>query len=223
MYIIVAGGGQVGYYLARELIAQDHEVLVIEKDGRRVDLISNDLGNVVYKGDACEASTQAEIGTARADVVCAVTGDDEDNLVICQLAKKRFSVGRTIARINNPKNEEIFRRLGIDVTVSTTEVILSVLEQEIPSETIVPLLRMRHADVEIVEAIIRADAPVAGRALRDLNLPQESTVALIIRKGNPIFPDGEAVLEAGDEVIAFTRSAHESEMRELFFAHPDGR
>src|SRR5919199_4245583 len=145
MYIIVGGGGQVGYYLARELIGQEHEVLVVEKDSRRVELISNELGNVVHKGDACEASTLAEIGTARADVVCAVTGDDEDNLVICQMAKKAFNVNRTIARINNPANEEIFRRLGIDVTVSTTELILSVLEQEIPSETIVPLLRMRRA------------------------------------------------------------------------------
>src|SRR5690348_14303864 len=105
MYIIVAGGGQVGYYLARELVGQDHEVLVIEKDGARAEFISNDLGNVVARGDACEASTLAEVGTARADVVCAVTGDDEDNLVICQVAKKRFNVSRTIARINNPKNE----------------------------------------------------------------------------------------------------------------------
>src|SRR5215212_5137546 len=116
MYVIVAGGGQVGFYLARELIAQEHEVLLIEKDAKRVELITNELGNVVYRGDACEASTLAEVGTARAQVVCAVTGDDEDNLVICQVAKKRFSVGRSIARINNPKNEEIFSRLGIDVT-----------------------------------------------------------------------------------------------------------
>src|SRR5918911_266645 len=162
MYIIVGGGGQVGYYLARELIAQDHEVLVIEKDGRRANFITNELGNVVHRGDACEASTLADVGTARADVVCAVTGDDEDNLVICQMAKKRFSVGRTIARINNPKNEEIFRKLGIDVTVSTTEVILSVIEQEIPTETIVPLLRLRHADVEVVEAILAPGAPGVG-------------------------------------------------------------
>jgi trk system potassium uptake protein TrkA len=219
MYIIVAGGGQVGYYLARELIAQEHEVLVIEKDPKRVELITNELGNVVLKGDACEASTLAEVGTGRADVVCAVTGDDEDNLVICQVAKKRFSVGRSIARINNPKNEEIFRRLGIDVTVSTTEVILSVLEQEIPTEAIVPLLRLRHADVEIVEAVVPAGTPLVGRALRDLNLPEESTIALIIRRGQPIFPDTNALLEAGDEVIAFTRPSHESELRRIFFAH----
>jgi trk system potassium uptake protein TrkA len=217
MYIIVGGGGQVGYYLARELIGQEHEVLVVEKDSRRAEFITNELGNVVHRGDACEASTLAEIGTARADVVCAVTGDDEDNLVICQMAKKAFHVSRTIARINNPANEEIFRKLGIDVTVSTTEVILSVLEQEIPAETVVPLLRLRHADVEVVEAIITPGAPVVGRPLRELNLPQESTIALIIRKGNLVFPDGSTTLESGDEVLAFTRSTHESELRELFF------
>jgi trk system potassium uptake protein TrkA len=218
MYIIVGGGGQVGFYLARELIAQDHEVLVVEKDARRAEFIVNELGNVVHRGDACEASTLAEIGTARAGVVCAVTGDDEDNLVICQMAKKAFKVNRTIARINNPANEEIFRRLGIDVTVSTTEVILSVLEQEIPSETIVPLLRIRHADVEVVEAIITPGAPVVGRPLRELDLPQESTIALIIRGSALIFPDGGTVLEPGDEVLAFTRSTHETELRDFFFA-----
>ena len=218
MYIIVGGGGQVGYYLARELIGQEHEVLVVEKDSRRAEFITNELGNVVHRGDACEASTLAEIGTARADVVCAVTGDDEDNLVICQMAKKAFQVSRTIARINNPANEEIFRKLGIDVTVSTTEVILSVLEQEIPAEAVVPLLRLRHADVEVVEAIITPGAPVVGRPLRELNLPQESTIALIIRKGTLVFPDGSTTLESGDEVLAFTRSIHEAELRELFFA-----
>jgi trk system potassium uptake protein TrkA len=223
MYIIVAGGGQVGYYLTRELIAQEHEVLVLEKDSRRVDLISSELGNVVFKGDACEASTLTEVGTGRADVVCAVTGDDEDNLVICQVAKKRFNVPRTIARINNPKNEEIFRRLGIEMTVSTTEVILSILEQEIPSDNIVPLLRLRHADIELVEATLPAGSPILGQALRSLSLPSESTIALVIRGGKPLFPDGGTVLESGDEVIAFTRSTHESELRDLFFSRAGKR
>jgi len=218
VFVLVVGGGKVGYYLARELIAQEHEVLVIEQDAKRVELISGELGNVVLRGDACEASTLAEVGTGRADLVCAVTGDDEDNLVICQVAKKLFSVNRAIARINNPKNEEIFRHLGIDATVSATDVILSILEQEIPSEAIVPLLRMRHADVEMVEAVLPRGAPVLGRPLRELNLPQESNIALVIRGSQPLFPDGDTILEAGDEVLALTRSAHESELRELFFS-----
>ena len=218
MYVIVAGGGKVGFYLARELIAQGHEILVIEKNGARVDAIANDLGNVVLKGNADEASVLGEAGANRADVVCAVTGDDEDNLVICQVAKRRFNVPRTIARINNPVNERIFRLLGIDSTVSSTEVILSVIEQEIPSQALVPLLRLRHADVEVVDAKLPMDSPLDGTALRDLRLPAESLIAIVIRGGEPIFPGGATTLRAGDEIIALTRPAREEELRELFFA-----
>lgn len=218
MYVIVAGGGKVGYYLAKELIEQGHEVLVIEKDPHRCDLIAGELGNVVMRGMADEASTLADAGAARADVVLAVTGDDEDNLVISQVAKRRFNVPRTIARINNPKNEEIFRLLGIDATVSSTDVILGVIEQEIPQRGLVPLLRLRHADVEVVEAVLGDDSLVVGRALRDLNLPEDSIIAVVIRDGKAIFPTGSTVLQAGDEILALTRSAHEAELRETFFA-----
>ena len=218
MYIIVAGGGKVGFYLARELIAQGHEVFVIEKERARVEEIASELGNVVQKGNADEASVLADAGGNRADVVVAVTGDDEDNLVICQVAKRRFNVSRTIARINNPTNERIFRLLGIDATVSSTEVILSVIEQEIPSESLVPLLRLRNSDVEIVEATLPLSSPLDGLALRDLDLPPESIVAIVIRDGEPIFPGGGTTLRAGDELIALTRASHEEELRRTFFA-----
>jgi trk system potassium uptake protein len=218
VYIIVAGGGRVGFFLTRELVAQGHEVLLIEQDGARVREISNELGNVVQKGNADEASVLAEAGGNRADVVVAVTGADERNLVICQVAKRRFNVARTIARISNPKNERIFRLLGIDATVSSTEVILSVIEQEIPSQSLVPLLRLRHADVEIVEATLPLNSPIDGLALRDLDLPPESIVAIIIRGGEAIFPGGGTILRGGDEVIALTRSTHEEELRQTFFA-----
>lgn len=218
MYIIVAGGGNVGFYLARELIAQGHEVLIIEQDGSRVETIAAELGNVVQKGNADEASVLADAGASRADVVASVTGADERNLVICQVAKRRFNVPRTVARINNPKNERIFRLLGIDATVSATDLILSVIEQEIPSQSLVPLLRLRHADVEIVEAILPSNTPLNGVALRDLDMPPESIVAIIIRGGEPIFPAGGTTLAPGDELIALTRSTHEEELRQLFFA-----
>ena len=218
MYIIVAGGGKVGFYLGRELLAQGHEVLLIEKDPRRADMIQNELGNVVMVGMADEAAILEEAGAARADVICAVTGDDEDNLVISQVARKRFRVPRAIARINNPKNEEIFRLLGIDEVVSSTDLILAALEQEIPSETLVPLLRLRHADVEIVEAMIGPGSPLVGTALRDLRLPEQSNIAVIIREGNPIFPNPATTLRAGDEVIAMTRSNLEEQLRRLFFS-----
>src|SRR5690349_11898319 len=162
MYAIVAGGGKVGFFLARELIDQGHEVLIIENLAPRAEFISNELGNVVLRGNADEASTLAEAGAERADVVIAVTGDDEDNLVICQVAKKRFGAKRAVARINDPRNESIFRLLGIDATVNATELILRVLEQEIPQETLVPLLRLKGSDVEIVEAVLAPNCPVVG-------------------------------------------------------------
>jgi trk/ktr system potassium uptake protein len=218
MYIIVAGGGKVGFYLARELIAQGHEVLLIEKSAARCEVIAAELGNVVQRGNADEASVLADAGTNRAGVVVAVTGDDEDNLVICQVAKRRFDVPRVIARINNPKNEAIFRLLGIDLTVSSTDLILSAIEQEIPEQALVPLLRLRHADVEVVDITLPKDSSLDGVALRELRLPPESLVAFVIRGGDSIFPTGTTTLRAGDEILALTRPKHEEDLRQVFFA-----
>ena len=141
MYAIIAGGGKVGFFLARELIDQGHEVLIIENNAERAEFIANELGNVVLRGNADEASTLAEAGAERADVVIAVTGDDPRNLVLLQVAKRRFGARRTVARINDPRNEGLFRMLGIDATVNATQVMLSVLEQEIPQANLVPLLQ----------------------------------------------------------------------------------
>ncbi|MGH9201889.1 MAG: potassium channel family protein, partial [Vicinamibacterales bacterium] len=139
MYTIVVGGGKVGYYLARELVGEGHEVLIIEQDPAKCERIAEELGDIVLKGDGCEATTMEKAGFGRADMVVAVTGDDEDNLVCCQVAKVKFSVPRTIARINNPKNEAIFKRLGIDTTVSATAAILAQIEQELPTHHLIPL------------------------------------------------------------------------------------
>src|SRR5579875_354436 len=218
MYAIVAGGGKVGYYLAKELVEQGHEVLVIERDSKQCAIIQEDLGDIVMQGDAAEASVLAEAGTARADVMVAVTGDDEDNLVICQVAKKRFRAPRTIARINNPKNEQIFRMLGIDATVSATDVILGVLEQELPAHAVIPLLRLRHADVEVVKTVLDDQAPVVGRPLRDLSLPADCAIVLLVRGGTPIFPNPDTRLTAGDEVIAVTTTRSEARLRDVLWA-----
>jgi trk system potassium uptake protein len=217
MYAIVAGGGKVGFFLARELIDHEHEVLLIENNAERAESIANELGNVVLRGNADEASTLAEAGAERADVVIAVTGDDEDNLVICQVAKRRFGTRRTIARINDPRNERIFRILGIDATVNATQVMLSVLEQEIPQSNLVPLLRLRNTDVEVVEAIVDTRSPLVGHQLREVDLPPESTIAVVIRDDAAFFPNGATVLEPGDEVVALTRNVHEPRLRSLFF------
>ena len=215
MYIVVAGGGKVGYYLGKGLVNEGHEVLVIERDRRKCELIAEDLGSVVLRGDAAEASTLRDAGVARADVVVAVTGDDEDNLIICQMAKAKFNVPRTIARINNPKNQHIFTLLGIDATVNSTEVIMSHLEQELPSRALVHLLRLRRANLDVVEGEIPLGAKVVGKQIRDIRLPPESVLMLIIRDGTPMVPSGQAVLKAGDEIIALTKSESEGRLREL--------
>jgi trk system potassium uptake protein TrkA len=217
MYAIIAGGGKVGFFLARELIEQGHEVLIIENNAERAEFIANELGNVVLRGNADEASTLAEAGAERADVVVAVTGDDEDNLVLLQVAKRRFGTRRTIARINDPRNESLFRLLGIDATMNATQVMLSVLEQEIPQANLVPLLRLRNTDVEVVEAVVDARSRVTGQPLNTVELPPESTIAVVIRKGSAFFPNGSTVLEPGDEVVALTRGVHEPRLRGLFF------
>src|ERR1700716_2285508 len=165
MYAIIAGGGKVGFFLARELIEHGHEVLIIENNAERVEFIANELGNVVLRGNADEASTLAEAGAGRGAVGIAAAGDDEDNLVLLQVAKRRFGSRRTIARINDPRNESLFRLLGIDATVNATQVMLSVIEQEIPHANLVPLLRLRNTDVEVVEAMVDARSRVTGQPL----------------------------------------------------------
>jgi trk system potassium uptake protein TrkA len=218
MYAIVAGGGKVGFFLARELIEQGHEVLIIENNGERAEFIANELGNVVLRGNADEASTLAEAGAERADVIIAVTGEDPRNLVLLQVAKRRFGTPRTIARINDPRNENLFRMLGIDATVNATQVMLSVLEQEIPHANLVPLLRLRSTDVEVVEAVVDPRSRVSGAALREVDLPPESTIAVVIRNGSAFFPNGSTVFQPGDEVVALTRGVHEPRLRSLFFS-----
>ncbi|MSQ24213.1 MAG: TrkA family potassium uptake protein [Chloroflexi bacterium] len=213
MYVIVAGGGKVGFYLAKELVEHGHEVLVVESDARRAAEIEAQLGSIVMCGPADEARVLRDAGAERADLVCAVTGDDEDNLVICQVAKARFHASRVIARINNPKNAEIFHKLGIDDTVSATDVVLSVIEQELPRQHLIPLLRLRHTDVEVVEAIVEEGSTIAGRRLRDVALPKPCTIAVILRDDAVIFPEPDTPILIGDALIAFTTSENEGPLR----------
>jgi trk system potassium uptake protein TrkA len=215
MYIIVAGGGKVGYYLTKTLVNEGYEILLIEKNPKKVAIYAERFGSVVMEGDAAELGTLEAAGTARADVVVAVTGDDEDNLVICQTAKRLFNVPRTIARVNNPKNEEIFRRLGIDVTVSSTNILLSIIEQEIPQRGLVHLLTLKHAQVAIVEATVEEGAPVAGKTLAELNIPDNVVVSAVLRDGALLLPKGDTVLQPDDEVIALANRENEEAFREM--------
>src|SRR5438093_6154069 len=198
MYTIVVGGGKVGFYLAKELLDADNEVLIIEQDAAKCALIAEELGDVALKGDGCEAATMEVAGFGRADMVIAVTGDDEDNLISCQVAKVKFNVPRTIARINNPKNEEIFKHLGIDATVSATAAILAQIEQELPTHRLIPLLHLKHG-LELVEVKVPPNAGVVGRRVGELLLPQQSLISLIIGSdGTPAVPGPDTEIRAGD-------------------------
>lgn len=215
MYVVVAGGGKVGYYLGRSLLNENHEVLIIERDKRRADSIAEDLGSVVLRGDACEASTLAEAGADRADVVVATTGDDEDNLVICQLAQRKFNSGRVVARINNPKNRTIFQRLGVDAAVSSTELIFHQIEQQMPGHSLVHLIKLRAQDLELIEGTLAPASSLVGKAAGSLGLPQDSHLLLILRDGSPIVPTPQTRLQAGDEVVALARTSSEGALRQL--------
>ena len=168
MYMIVVGGGVVGYYLCRALIEEGHEVLVIEKDAKKCERFLDELGSVCMRGDGCEASTLSEAGTGRADIFIATTHEDEDNLVACQIAKHKFNVPRIIARVNNPKNEKIFRKLGIDCTISVTNLILEHIEEEIPTHPLVHLLTLARENLEIVEVKIPQTSKSVGKAVKEL-------------------------------------------------------
>ncbi len=205
MYIIIVGGGQVGYYLAKALLDEGHELLVLEKDAARTAFIRNELGSVCIRGDGCEMTTLAEAGAGRADMFIAVTGEDEDNLVACQAAKHKFNVPRTIARIYNPKNEAIFKKLGIDVTISSTNIIMESIEEEVPTHPLTHLLDIQEQGLEIVEVKIPPHATTIGKKVKELKLPRESFLSLIVRnRQKPFVPDDDTVLEAEDQLIAVT-------------------
>ena len=205
MYIIIIGGGKVGYHLAKALLNERHEVLIIERDAARSAAIIDELGSICVRGDGCEATTLMGVGTNRADMFIAVTGDDEDNLVACQVAKHKFKVARTISRINNPKNETLFNKLGITDTINSTNIILEYIGAEMPTHPLSHLFTLKERGLEIVEIRIPAGAVSVGKALKELNLPPGSFITLIIRKEeNPVIPAANVVLQAEDQVVAVT-------------------
>lgn len=216
MYIIVGGGGDIGYYVTKSLFDRGHEVLLLEKETTRYLSLKEELGQSVYRGDACEARTMDEVGANRADVVIAVTGEDEDNMVICQVAKERYKVARTMARLNNPKHEEIFQKAGIDIVVSPTKTILSLIEAELPSSRFVPLMTLKSAGLEIIEVRIPAESPAVGKTLGAINLSRSCNLALIIRAKQFITPNADTVLLANDDVYALVNREGEEELRGAF-------
>lgn len=219
MYIIVAGGGKVGYHVTKQLLAQGHEVVLIEMDRAEAQRIADELGSVVIPQRADEGRWLAEAGVERAEVVIAATGDDEDNLIICQLAVLMASKGghkpRTVARVNHPKNEAVLKRLGVDATVSTTSVMLALIEEQLSTHPAVHLMTLRQAGIELMEFIIPASSPAVGKPLGELELPPGVTLPLIQRAGETVRPDPQTMLTGEDTVIALLPIEHEGALRDL--------
>ncbi|HTU86760.1 MAG TPA: TrkA family potassium uptake protein [Solirubrobacteraceae bacterium] len=201
MYVIIAGAGKVGWNLARELIAKEREVTLIESDHARYRVVEEELEHAVQYGDATELWVLERAGIQRADLVIAVTGDDEDNILICQMAKEKYGVQRIVARVNNPRNLQHFRLLDVQPAVSATDLILRLIEHEVPRYGLVHLLALEEERLEIIELEVSADAPVAGQRVSAIALPEGSLIISVLRSGGGFVPKPDTVIEAGDEVL----------------------
>ncbi len=216
MYVIIVGAGKVGYHLTKMLLSQGHEVMLIESDKSRVALLSEELGDSIMQGDGSTMEALTEAGANRADVVVAVTGRDEDNLVICQLTKMMFLGPRTIARVNNPRNDETFHSLGIDVTVSATTLINAIIQEQVKAhDMLIPLLSLRGGDVEIVQAEISSSSPVVNKQIKDLTLPQGTLFISILRGEEVVVPKGNTEIREDDQVVILVKKIHEPVLRQI--------
>jgi trk system potassium uptake protein len=214
VFVLVVGGGKVGYYLTKELIDAGHEVVLMEKDRARATVIADEIGSIVVPHDGSEGKYLGEAGCSRADIVAAVTGDDEDNLVICQMAKHHFDVPRTIARVNNPKNEELFRHLGVDEIISPTRMILGSIEQDIPVHELLHLAALGESELEIIEAHLQNGSPAVGRTPAELPMPEGCSLFAVVRNGIATPLRQDSVLAVGDKVIAIGKSDCEALLRD---------
>ena len=210
VYVVIVGGGRVGNDLARAVLAMGHETLVIDQDSDRCDAIRGELGNVVLHGNGTEVEVLREAGTVRADVTIAATSRDEDNLAVCQLAKNMFHTPKTISLVKDPQNEGLFKLLGVDVTVNTTHLILSIIEAEIPGQSLVHLTTLTSpgaleaAERQMVSISIPPDASSVGKHLGELVLPPHSFISLVVKSEGPALPQDDIRLEPGDRVVGVT-------------------
>ncbi len=215
MYIVIVGAGKIGYFLAKRLCQGRHVVSIIDKEKAVCEEIAKELGTLVINGDGCDPHILEEAGVARADVVAAVTGDDEDNLIICQLAKELFRVQRTVARVNNPDNEHTFSELGIDVPVDSTKIIAKIIEEEVSFSDFVNLMSFKRGKHAIVRIDLPTDSPVINKKIKDIELPADSVLVSILRGEEVIIPKGETVLKPGDDIIALTNIGNEPQLLNL--------
>jgi len=201
MYAIIVGAGKVGRNLGRELIAKGNEVTLIESSRQCYLAIEEEFEHAAQYGDATELWVLDRAGVQRADLVIAVTGDDEDNMLVCQVAKQKYLCDRIIARVNNPRNLDHFKLLGIQPAVSATDLILRLIEHEVPRYGLVHLLALEEERLEIIELEVNAGAPAVGQTVANIDLPEGSLIISVLRDGSGFVPKADTVIEAGDEVL----------------------
>ncbi len=203
MYIIVVGGGAVGRGLALELQQMGkHEVTIVELSGSRASQLRAELGEMVVHGDGSEIAFLEGVGARRADMLIAVTADDGANLVACQVSKQWFGVNRTIARVNDPHNETLFLRMGVDSIVSAAGAVMAQIEATLPEHTIIPLMALEGTRLHVVDIRVQEGSPAVGRPLHELEFPAEVLISVVINRSGAHVPSGDTVLAVGDEVIA---------------------
>jgi trk system potassium uptake protein TrkA len=213
MYILIAGGGKVGRNLTKDLLGMGHEVTVIEQRADRYRSLEEEFEHVAQHGDATELHVLERCGVRRAGLVVAVTGDDEDNIIVCQVARDGYGVERTVARVNDPRNQEAFDILGIAPTVCATTSIMALIEHELPNHELVNLLSLRREQLEITEIQLAEDSPSAGRLVREVDLPAGARLISVMRGGEAEIAVGETRLEPGDQVLAILKPGLESAVR----------
>jgi len=220
MYIMIVGGGKVGHFLAKKLIEDKHTVSMVEIDQDRCRAVAEEINDmVIIHGDGCDPKMLEEAGISRADVVAAVTGKDEDNLVICQLAKETFKVSRTVARVNKPGNEHAFSVLGVDVPINSTMIIAKIIEEEVSFEDLVTLMTFRKGKLAIVRVDLAEDSPACGKSVKDIKLPKNSVLVSVIRGEDVMIPTGETVLQSRDDIVALTAIENEQQILDIFLGN----
>jgi trk system potassium uptake protein TrkA len=214
MYIVVAGGGKVGANVARTLLRRGHEVTLIEQNRARFEQLEAEFGPAALNGDATEINVLERAGIARPpDLVAAVTGDDEDNIIISQIAKEGYQVSRAIARVNDPRNQQHFDLLGIRQTVCATAGLLGMVEHAVPEHGLVTLLEMRSEGLSLVEVEVAAGSPAAGARVSSLTLPEGSRLVSVMREGTAEIAVGDTLIQPGDQVVAILKPGLEDAVR----------
>lgn len=216
MYVIVVGGGQVGVNLTKLLQSEGHEVLLVEKDPARYYRLSDELGEAVIQGDGTDLASLMDMGANRADVLAAVTGADQDNLVICQMAKILYFIPKTIARVNDPKNEDLFQQLGVDATVSSTRIIGNLIEEKIDTGSAVPLLALGRGQVEIFKTTVEPESALAKKKISKIKLPEDCIIMAVLRGSEVLIPKGETQLKEDDILVTLATLKAKEEFRKLF-------